>query len=92
MDESQDCDGSVGKATLDLFSHFTEAPGSTLKVIILSRPYLSGFYHEVQYKDLHLLGLAKQPVVGRCFYVACTLGLRTGVEGLLFLTSLHPGW
>ena len=47
---------------------------------------------EVKYWDTDLAETAKKSVVGRCFWLSCTLGMDMAVENLLYLSSLKPGW
>lgn len=50
------------------------------------------FFLEVKYWDTDVPETAKKSVVGRCFWLSCTLGMDTAVESLLYLSSLKPGW
>lgn len=50
------------------------------------------FFFDVKYWDTEIPGTAKKSMVGRCFWLACTLSMDTAVENLLYLTSLKSGW
>lgn len=50
------------------------------------------FFLEVMYWDTDSSETAKNSVVGRCFWLSCTLGMDTAVENLLCLSSLKAGW
>lgn len=53
---------------------------------------LRKFFLEVKYWDTDIIETTKESVVGRCFWLSCTLGMDTAVENLLHLSSLRPGW
>lgn len=57
-----------------------------------SKWMLSVFFHRLRYKDLDIDHTTKDSVVGRCFWLACTHGLSTAVDNLLYASSLCPGW
>lgn len=53
---------------------------------------LSALYYDMSYRDISLVGVLEETVVGWCVTVACTLGLQTAIDNILYLTSLRPGW
>ncbi|KAK3325057.1 hypothetical protein B0H66DRAFT_599245 [Apodospora peruviana] len=59
---------------------------------IQTRWMLSPFFYDMSYRDINVVGVLEQIVVGACFTLACEHGLPTTIDNLLYLTSLSPIW